>query len=192
MNDIAKLGDSILSHLHRLKRPVVNLLNSPLNHNSIKSYEQEFPFKFPHCLRNLYSWKNGTEVRKGSALDDLHLFPGFYFLSMKDALAYYQNFLGDARWNSNWFPVFANGGGDFYCVHCEPTNLEKCTVLGFLLGEPETEIEFLSIHSLFETINEAFEERVYFVDNRGYLEANSIFEIEIAQKRNPGVDYWDK
>lgn len=42
--------------------------------------------------------------------------PGFYLLSLQEAIASYKVFVSDARWRTGWFSVFADGGGDFYVV----------------------------------------------------------------------------
>lgn len=72
----------------------------------------------PADLCDLYEWRNGTDTQ-GAKLDDIHLWPGFYFLTIKDAIANYGAFVADSRWDRAWIPVFANGGGDFYAVICE-------------------------------------------------------------------------
>ncbi|BBE22195.1 hypothetical protein MN0502_10780 [Arthrobacter sp. MN05-02] len=42
--------------------------------------------------------------------------PGSYLLSLEEALSDYDTFKNDARWSPSYFPVFADGGGDFYVL----------------------------------------------------------------------------
>lgn len=65
-------------------------------------------------VESLYSWRDGTEIAGMRTLDDIHLFPGFYLLSLEDAVDNYRAFVSDQRWTRGWLPIFANGGGDFY------------------------------------------------------------------------------
>jgi hypothetical protein len=141
------------------------------------------------CLVELYSWRGGTRVEPGTPLDDVQFFPGFYFLSLDDAIADYRAFRDDARWNPEWFPIFANGGGDFYAV---VVNEEKCPVVGFIIDEDEQSIEYESLDAMIATLAEDFAEGAFFVDDRGYLEMDSRRHGEIARAHNPTVALWDE
>src|SRR4051812_5651108 len=48
-------------------------------------------------LETLYGWRNGTATA-GVILDDIDLFPGFYLLSIEDAVANYRAFASNPRW----------------------------------------------------------------------------------------------
>lgn len=43
-------------------------------------------------LETLYGWRNGTVSDTAASLDDIHLFPGFYMLSLEDAVTNYRAF----------------------------------------------------------------------------------------------------
>ena len=81
-------------------------------------------------LEELYGWKNGTSIAGVAAVDDIHLFPGFYLLSIEDAVANYRAFAPDARWMGGWLPVFANGGGDFYVLDLNTSAGVPCGTSG--------------------------------------------------------------
>lgn len=121
-------------------------------------------------LEALFHWRNGTELQSGAALGDLHLFPGFYFLSVEDAVADYQAFVSDPRWSPGWLPVFANGGGDFYVVDLAGAG----EVRHFRVDASEHPVEFLSLESMLYTIAAGFERGVFFVDEDGYLEMDDV------------------
>jgi len=135
----------------------------------------------------LYGWKDGTQT-VGVKLDDIQIFPGFYLLSLEDAIANYRAFVADSRWSPGWLPLFANGGGDFYLVDLggEPSGL----VRHFRIDEPEHPVEFLSLPDMTSTLAAAFEQGVIFVDLNGYLEMHDLRFASLAAELNPGVPWW--
>jgi cell wall assembly regulator SMI1 len=116
------------------------------------------------------------------------LFPGFYFLSLEDAVANYRAFVADPRWTPGWLPLFANGGGDFYVtdVSGEPAGV----VRHFRIEESEHPVEFLTIGSMLATVAAGFERAIFFVDADGYLEMDDLAYADLAAQLNPGVPWW--
>ena len=108
----------------------------------------------PPELESLYGWRNGTSTVGIESVGDIHLFPGYYLLSLEDAIANYQTFLTDSRWTAGWLPIFANGGGDFYVLDLDSSALP---VRHFRIEESEHPIEFNSLGSLLTTLASAFE-----------------------------------
>ena len=110
-------------------------------------------------------------------------------MSLEYSLTSYELFQNDPRWNRAWFPVFANGGGDFYAVICQ----QECgspsgPVLGFLLGEPDHEIEYESLTTMISCLRACFEQGVFFVTAEGYLEMDSDKQFEIDKSLNPRLE----
>ncbi|MBB2974948.1 hypothetical protein FHX49_000489 [Microbacterium endophyticum] len=138
-------------------------------------------------LEQLYRWRNGTSATVAS-LDDIQIFPGYSFLSIEEAVANYRVFLADRRWVEGWFPVFANGGGDFYFVDLKAA--QSRAVRHFCIDELEYPPEFLSLSAMIQTLAECFERGVFFVDPNGYLEMDDQAFIELAAEMNPDVAYW--
>ncbi len=138
-------------------------------------------------LEVLYAWRDGTQTA-GVALDDIQMFPGFYLLSLEDALANYRAFVTDVRWSPGWVPLFANGGGDFYLVDlgAEPSGL----VRHFRIEEVEQPVEFRSLSDMTSTLAAAFEQGVFFVDAAGYLEMDDLRFASLAAELNPAVPWW--
>lgn len=142
---------------------------------------------FPE-LEALYGWRNGTSTAGIAAVDDIHLFPGFYLLSLEDAVANYESFSADARWKAGWLPLFANGGGDFYVL--DVTVSMGSPIRHFRIEESEHPIEFGSLQALFATLAVAFDRGVFFVDHSGYLETDDLVFAGIAAEVNPDIDWW--
>lgn len=139
-------------------------------------------------LEALYGWHNGADTEQAFVLDDLHLFPGFYLLSLEDASANYASFVNDPRWDRNWLPLFANGGGDFYVLDLigDPVG----TVRHFRIDERIHPVEFMSLTGMLETLAECFESGVFYVHKRGYLEMDDSQFAAVAARVNPDVAWW--
>lgn len=136
----------------------------------------------------LYGWRDGTSTEGVSAVDDIHMFPGFYLLSLEDAIANCRAFVNDERWSAGWLPVFANGGGDFYVV--DLGSPDERAVRHFRIDEAEHPIEFSSIKDMLGTLVQAFERGVFFVDPSGYLEMDDLVFGALATEVNPHIAWW--
>ncbi len=188
MKRITKYAKKIMDWHLKNQSSVINYLQKGLSYEEIENLIKPLRIHIPLELVDLYQWKNGTLAKQGEVLDKLHFFPGFYFLSIEEASIYCKNFKNDPRWKSYWFPVFANGGGDFFVIDCrEETGYP---VIGFMLGYEEHDIEYLSIKKMFKTIAKCFEKGAYFYDKNRYLEINDEKEATIANKINPNLARW--
>jgi cell wall assembly regulator SMI1 len=133
-------------------------------------------------LVSLYEWHDGTDATTGATLDDLHLFPGYYLLTLDDAAANYKAFKNDERWDRDWFPILANGGGDFYAVVCSEGGQDRGRVLHFRLEDTDRSVEFSSVSQLLATLAAGYDEGVFFVDDRGYLEMQDTLFAALAKR----------
>lgn len=186
-----RVFDKILLYLKKHNRPVVKLLQEGLTNNQIEEIISSTNLEFPEDFFELYSSCNGTLVKESDILDDLHFFPGFYFLSLEDAMNDYKILLDSGNWNKNWFPIFANGGGDYFCIDC--TKGKEFPIIGYIIGYHDDDLrDYLNLYAMFETIAECFEKEAYFLDiDNDYLEADVDKERIIGRKNNPGLKRWD-
>lgn len=136
----------------------------------------------------LYGWRNGTSAETNASLDDVHIFPGFYLLSIEEAIANYHSFVADSRWTRGWLPIFGNGGGDFYV--CDMSSPPAHPVRHFRIEEAEHPVEFGSLEAMMKTLAEAFQRGVFFVDSNSYLEMDDLAFGELAAELNPEIDWW--
>lgn len=139
-------------------------------------------------VESLYSWRDGTQTT-GVTLDDIHLFPGFYLLSLHDAILNYLTFVDDPRWRPGWLPVFANGGGDFYIVDLSGELFDP--VRHFRIEEPDQPVEFQTLQDMLVTLAAAYVRGVFFMDGDGYLEMDDPAFEAIAAALNPNVAWWN-
>jgi hypothetical protein len=182
--------NNILGHLQRLDRPVVELIQPPLAPHEIATLAARFPFALTRELETLYQWRNGTLDLTGELLQNLSFFPGFYLLSLEEAAEIYQEREGSEQWRRSWFPLFADGAGDFYVVACALSRLETSEVIGFIHGEPEQTVEYESVTSMMQTLERAYAQGAFFVDEDNALDIDDDLHREIARRFNPTVEEW--
>lgn len=189
MNQFATSLESIESGLLALGRQsAVAALAAGLNARQVHELLASEGLAAPDEFAELYGWHNGMTISDTSVLDDVQLFPGFYFLSLEDAFANLRAFRSDGRWHAKWLPVFANGGGDFYVV--DLSQADAGPVRHFRIEYSVHPVEFNSLSSMFATINKAIEQGIVCVDEAGYLEMDDFAFGRIASDLNPGVEWW--
>lgn len=125
----------------------------------------------------------------GLPLGSSYLFPGFYLLTIEDALANYAAFVANLRLDSKWLPVRADGGGDFYVI--ELGGGLAGSVRRFRIDESQHPIQFESLGAMFETIARGFESSVFFVNRNGYLDMDGGEISAVAAALNPLVPWWN-
>jgi hypothetical protein len=164
MADMVMTLADIESRLEQLERRVLlRALRPGLDAERVRSLLLGAGLRSATEVESLYSWRDGTETASVSELGDIWFFPGFFFLSLEDAIANYRSFLPDRRWMPGWLPIFANGGGDFYLTDLG----EMGVVRHFRLEETEHPIEFLTINDMLITIAAGFDRALFFVDRDG-------------------------
>lgn len=175
--------------LRRLGRQrLIDGLQTGLDRDTVRESLKSIGLVAPDDLCALYGWHNGTRIDVGEVLDDFHIFPGFYFSPLQDALKDYRAFREDRRWNQRWLPILANGGGDFYAV--DSSNETATPVIGFMIDQDDQPVEYSSISAMIRTWAEAFASGAFYVDARGYLMADDDRYAEIAARNNPDVALW--
>jgi len=182
--------DEVVSHLARLGRPVVSLLQPGLTDIEIAQVETTLPIRLTEELRVLYRWRNGTKTKEGDVLSDLWFFPGFYLPSFEDARRSFEERKLAPQWRKGWFPFFEDGAGDFYIVPCRRKLTDTAPVIGFIHGEPDQEVEYLSVTTMIETLAACYAQGAFFVSPDGSLEMDDDAHQRIARQHNPGVTAW--
>lgn len=182
--------DAIASSLQRLGHPCVALLRPPLSRDARNGLWKRLPFAPTQELDELYEWRDGTEAPAGALLDNLHIIPGFFLMSLNEAVDVYFERASGPQWQSNWFPFLADGAGDFYVVPCLPSSIPAAGVVGFIHGEPEQPVEYESIETMMRTFAEAYVAGAVILDEDGCLEYDDEAFRLIAQRNNPGQTIW--
>lgn len=189
LTSIQQCVEFIEGYLRRFDRPVIERLQSGVSIKVIHDSLNALHLAPPSDLVALYTCHDGTKIKKGDSLDDAHFFPGFYWLSLSDALNTYKAFFSDPRWRKSWLPIFGNGGGDFFAVICEENSPDFGSIVGFRVGQLEQPIKFEDILSMLQTVSRCYEQGLYFLSN-GYLEADDLKAAMIAKELNPNLGYY--
>lgn len=181
--------DASVSQLAHASREVVDKLQPGLSLQEIATWEAKLPFALTRELEALYQWHDGTLVNEGDLLGQAYFFPGYYLLSLEEAVESHDERKDAWPWEKNWFPVFASGAGDFYVVPCSKEKLDTAVVIGVLHGEPEQVVEYQSLTAMMKTL-EACHARGAFVLDDGELEVDDDKHRVIARHFNPEVEEW--
>lgn len=187
--NIIALLTTIEAALQRLGRGIlIQSLRSGISIKTLRSQLTAAELSSSAELESLYGWRNGTSAEIDASLDDVHIFPGFYLLSIEEAIANYHSFVADSRWTPGWLPIFGNGGGDFYVYDMNSPPAHP--VRHFRIEEAEHPVEFGSLEAMMTTLAEAFQRGVFFVDSNSYLEMDDLAFGELAAELNPEIDWW--
>ena len=183
---MANLSEALLrveNGLVRLDRSaLLRALRPGLQRHLVRSHLERVGLPSSPDVETLYAWRDGTQTA-GVTVDDIHIFPGFYLLSLDDAVTNYRAFEADPRWVPGRLPLFADGGGDFYAVDLdgEPSGLMR----HFRIEESGQPVEFGSLADMMVTVATGFDRGVFFVDPEGYLEMDDLAFAAIAAEFNP-------
>lgn len=189
-DDIPQLMDGVVAHLQRLGRSVPSLLQTPLSGAELQVWAAKFPFTLTREIEVIYSWRNGTRALEDDLLESLYLFPGFYLLSIEEAYQTYLERKDAPQWRKGWFPLFADGAGDFYILPCGRKKADSSVVIGLLHGEPEQIAEYESLTAMAATLEAAFARGAFYIDQDDSMEVDDDMYGRIAHKFNPGIPEW--
>ncbi|MFF1876612.1 SMI1/KNR4 family protein [Leifsonia sp. NPDC058230] len=188
MTELLETLSRIEAGLERLgRKPLLRLMKPGLNLDEIRGQPVAAGLGRSVLFEELHSWRDGT-LTTGVTLDDIQMFPGFYLLSLEEAIANYRAFTADSRWDRGWLPLFANGGGDFYVVDFEPRSMGE--IRHFRIEESENPVEFRSLSNMMETLAAAFDRGVFYVDPDRYLEMDDLRFAALARELNPDIAWW--
>lgn len=85
-------------------------------------------------------------------------------------------------------PLLANYSSDFICYTRMDNGQEK--VASLVHDDCQLILMHDSVEKFLETICEFYKEKVYYLDDEGYLDYDFIKEGEVGAKINKGVSYW--
>lgn len=180
------LGRILLWH-ETHNRLIVNLLQKGLSVSEVGGKTAALPFNFTEELVELYTWRNGTKVSQQHTLNDHYFLPGYYLLSLEDAIYNYQSLEDSLVELTPGLPILTSGGGDFYIAQCGEEIEVSGGVINYLRGEYEHPYTYLTVTSMMITVAECYETGAYFLTNDGLLKIDNVMEANIARKFNPGV-----
>ena len=189
MNTLTSFLNSLVSQLQKWGLNTPEYLQPGIDASKVQDMLATVNLTPTDELLELFSWHNGVTEKGGVALKDIQFIPGFYLLSIEEAVAHLNANKGDARWAPNWFPILANSGGDFYAVVLTDESKVSSPVVNYTMGYPEVDIEYSSIESMMETFVECANAGITFV-NEGRLDMDDAKQAVVAKRLNPSVELW--
>lgn len=183
--DISRSLERIFSRLGECGITSFTRRRPGLDAAEIEKVFRERGLEPPADLRTLYAVCDGTTILPDDRLGDICFFPGFHWMELGRAAQIYDSISTDSRWNASWWPIFSNGGGDFYGVICDPRSVFFGEVVGFVVGEADQIAEFKNVSAMLETIACSYEKGV-FACNGGRLSADYREMRQIARTIQPG------
>jgi len=182
--------NEIVAQLTRLGCAVVSLLRPGLSAGEVAREESKLPFVLTDEIRAVYRWRNGLRPADGNVLADLWFFPGFYLPCLEEAVQEFHDRQFGAQWRKGSFPLFADGGGDFYTARCQRQSTDSAPVIRFRHGEPDQNVEYVDVTTMMETLADSYRHGAFFLNSADVLDLNDDAHARIAQQHNPGVDAW--
>jgi hypothetical protein len=131
----------------------------------------------------LYRWRNGTRVSQDYLLNEHYFTPGYYLLSLDDALHACDMLTANTGWQKGWFPILTSGGGDYYGVE----DANGGHVIHHMLESLRYPVKYLSLTTMMQTVAQCYESGAYYLDNRGFFVVDADAERVIARQFNAGV-----
>lgn len=188
--DLTKDLDRILAGLDRLGRKrTLELLRPGVSPDRTREKLEQLSLLPPRDLCEVYAWRDGTDVGAAATVDELYLFPGYYALALEHAVSEYRARI-DNGWHAVWFPMFADGGGGFFAVVCDPTARGFGQVVGLDGDGLPPAVAFFSVGRIMATIAQAYDNHMIYLDNDGYLEWDDEAFRALASRMNTGAPYW--
>lgn len=139
----------------------------------------------PELLSVIYSRVEGTpyEIKNQELMDFI---PGYLLISSSEYKKNYDDFsnLVSTSFKGNLFPILRNYSSDFIAVELESGKVYQFFHDDDLYIIHENSTAFL------ETLNLYYDEKVFMLDEDGYLDFDIDKQYEVAAEHNPSIDFW--
>ncbi|NIF05574.1 SMI1/KNR4 family protein [Chryseobacterium sp. Tr-659] len=200
MNSITESFKTIILQQNGLGYHMPKILNPPATEEEISQAEKVLNIKFNHDLRELYSLANGIHNDYQTPSGLTGIIPIHNFLSLADAVDYYNNNIEfrESFFNSDkdftpdiqLFPFLEDGAGNCFWVDLNPnTNNENKIFWTNTFGK-DPDYLYDSLKNLFHTIAESYEKNLFFIDKDGFLGLDYSKFDKISADNNNFLDYW--
>ena len=190
--------DQLCETLLRCQRPVANLLQPGLTESELAGVLGASTISLPDQAKQLYQWRNGTRGIDSLPIDEVSLFPSYYFPSLQLALAEFNGWRGlfeanssECPWSSNWFPIFMDVGGCFYAIDCE-SGSQTCGGIIEYIPDYGGELVFSDLSRMVISLIECYRHGAYHVTSHGRLTSNDKECLRLFKRLNPEILAWSR
>jgi cell wall assembly regulator SMI1 len=185
MSAIADTCNRIVEWHATRDHPVSQFLQPGATHDELSALATTMGMPLPAELQDFYAWHNGT-AESGATLGELAFLPGYYVLSIQEALAQRASYL-PLGWPHSWLPVFADGGGDFKALDLSRSKGIAAPVTWYF--DAEWCDEYGSLEALLFTVRAACDAGALFFSSDGF-EIDSDRYALVARRFNPHIRLW--
>lgn len=143
----------------------------------------------PELLKIIYAKYSGThyEIENQKFMDFV---PGYLLIHISE---YKKNFdelkaiLNSKGIQGKFAPILRNYSSDFYAIEIRTGTI-------YLIFHDDEEIDLIHQGSddFIYTLNKNYEEKVYFLDEDGFLDYDADLEYVVARKYNEGIEFWEE
>lgn len=163
-------------------------INPGIEQYKVKQRFQEISISPPMEAIDFWCLMNGI-IDGDFTLDQMQIFPGYYPLSLREAIDAYLDRASDPEiWPDYLFPFLADGIGNFLSFDVRSFQHNKCSVHDQQAGFFPACL-YSSIENFFLTAAAAIDKQIIFIEG-SYLEISDEKYQELAAKMNPGLDFW--
>jgi hypothetical protein len=166
--------DRLWGEVRLLGRPVVDARNPGIDAAEVR---RVLGSDVPNDVIEWFRYGDGVAYVDGQTQDDAALVPGYYPLSLAEAVEIRSNYGGDL--GSWWLPLLSTGGGDFYAAAAD--SMGNLTVRSVMNGGVERRA-YMGIEEMVAAFVRMYREGVFFVRSDGILWADDDRWIEIESE----------
>lgn len=199
MNSIKVNFQKIVDVQKRIGYYFPSVLNNPADLNSIDNTQQKLDLEFSKELIELYLCANGSK-ESDKPLGLIGLTPAYVFMDLASAENYYSTYIQFGEqfkiWDSGFtpgvklFPFLEDSSGDCYWLDLNKGTDNYGKIFWTNTYPDSPSYQFNSLTSMFETIAQAYEKGIYFLDPDNLLDKNYDQFGKLAEKLNPGIPFW--
>ena len=193
MSKVVEQAERILAWHEARGREVARRLRPGLSRRDIEDYERRLGWQLPQEAVEFYGWRNGVDRHAAKMHDDLCFYPGFFPLSLEEAVAEIARLLpfGPPLWQAEWLPLFGDVSDTRDVLDCTRIDGGSAPVIFYMGQVPEHPVQYLTLGAMLETLAECFEQGSFFIDRDRLLDIDWEGYRAVGRRINPEVDFWD-
>lgn len=182
MNNITESFKTILVKQKDLNYHFPNILRKSASLQEIAKIENTLGLNFNDELKELYLFADGTNIDSVTPSGLTGLIPIHNFLSLEDAVIYYNQSVEFEESFRNWtkdfqpakqlFPFLEDGAGNCYWVDLNEKTSNYGKIFWTNTFGTDPDYTYDSLTNMFEVIAEAYITNIIFLDSDGYLDCD--------------------
>jgi hypothetical protein len=187
---IEKLLTELGSELKKANPELMKNLRPGLPFEEIDRLTTTIDIRLPEMARELFHWRNGTNIPEGRTIEQNWIFPLGFFMPINRAVdMYHYHHKNSDYWRKNFFLLFESGGGQIFMIDCDGNS----DTYGMIYKYDDKLItHYDSLKTFLETMIESYKTRVlHLSDDRKMLVADDNALNRISKKHNPKSTVWE-